>query len=324
MFEAGSTNQGLVRLRAVALAAPGCAEARLALAVALARTGAWREAAVEVEAAATASHRLPAPQTLRVGPVQVGLDTVLNRELRPYLDRVSLSAACRVLEAMGWRASHPADAIGGTGCRAPVDLLAVGTGQAPGVEEILSADGRDVSPHRDGYNVVVIDPRSGAVLGAESFAAWGDPIEGRRLLDLVDALPAGTLVAGAVRGSGSGLLSAPARLALRRLGVAAWAEPGEAHAFLAVKGCGAGTAAESLARDSRALVLALAATPRPWVESAPGPSVQGPGSRAAKATGPNPVLAQYLVEQARLAPAGVAADLAEGPGGLVLSIAVAP
>ena len=72
--------------------------------------------------------------------------------------------------------------------------------------------------NRRGYNLVAIDAATGHVLWSDAFDTFVSPGEARRLAEAVERLPAGTIVAVAVKDEASGALSDEAVAALRSLG----------------------------------------------------------------------------------------------------------
>lgn len=110
-----------------------------------------------------------------------------------------------------------------------------------------------------GYNLVALDP-AGRILGIETFDTFFDPSAAGRLATWVHALPAGTILAGAVRDEASGRLDGVAVRALRTVGVRGDLRGRfrESHAFVGVKGAAPGTALEG-ARP-RPIALAVGET----------------------------------------------------------------
>ncbi len=111
----------------------------------------------------------------------------------------------------------------------------------------IELDGVNLSPDRRGYNLVALDP-AGRLLRASALDTFRASRSARRLAAWVAALPAGTIVAGAVRDEASGQLAEEAVQALRTLGVAGDLRSRfrEAHACVGVKGATPGSALEAL------------------------------------------------------------------------------
>ena len=82
----------------------------------------------------------------------------------------------------------------------------------------IYVNAHQVSPNGRGYNLVAIDPTSGQQLWSESFDTFASAAESNRLVNAVERLPRGTIVAGAVRDEASTQLTEPAIAALRSLG----------------------------------------------------------------------------------------------------------
>jgi len=146
--------------------------------------------------------------------------------------------------------------IGTTGASSPGDLRVVSVGEPYGSASAVQLDGVDLSPDDRGYNLVALDA-SGRLLEAVAFDTFLAAEASRRLERWVAALPAGTIVAGAVQDEGSRRLTAGAVQALRDLGVAGDLRGRfrEAHAFVGVKGAPPGSALEALGPRPLELVV---------------------------------------------------------------------
>jgi hypothetical protein len=139
--------------------------------------------------------------------------------------------------------------IGGTGIHAPADLVVVSAGKEHGREALILVNGTDVSPNLRGYNVVVVDPRSGAVAAREVFDTFAARAASARLAEFVHRIPAGAIVVAAIKDDGIGQLGDDAVQALRSVG--GQADPRAvglfgAHLLIGVKGAPPGSAVEAL------------------------------------------------------------------------------
>jgi len=101
----------------------------------------------------------------------------------------------------------------------PAGLLVRSAGQETGDFAHVYVDGVEQSPNQRGYNLVALRP-DGQLLAIANFDTHLDTGASARLAQWVDALPAGTLVAGAVRDEASMNLGQEAIDALRSMGVA--------------------------------------------------------------------------------------------------------
>jgi hypothetical protein len=137
--------------------------------------------------------------------------------------------------------------IGTTGRTSPGDLRVLSAGQPQGSAGSVELNGIELSPDRRGYNLVALDEQ-GQVRGAAVFDTFFQADAADRLAAWVAGLPAGTIVAGAVRDEASGRLTEGAVRALGTLGVRGDLRGRfrEAHAFVGVKGAAPGTALEGL------------------------------------------------------------------------------
>jgi hypothetical protein len=146
--------------------------------------------------------------------------------------------------------------IGATGTVSPGDIQAVSRGNASGSRASLKLDGMELAPDRRGYNLVALGA-DGRVVESVAFDTFRDERESDRLAAWVAALPAGALVAGAVRDDASRRLTEPAVEALRSLGVQhdLRGRYREAHAFVGVKGAPSGSALENGGASAAVVVL---------------------------------------------------------------------
>ncbi len=144
-------------------------------------------------------------------------------------------------------AADPRYDVGRTGVRSPVDLRVRSAGRPWGDAASLEVGGVDWASGRRGYNLVAVDA-TGAVRDAALFDTFEGVEASRRLAAWVRALPAGTLVAGAVQDEASRELGAAAVDALGTLGVLGdlRGRYRESHAFVGVKGAPPGTALEAI------------------------------------------------------------------------------
>jgi hypothetical protein len=129
----------------------------------------------------------------------------------------------------------------------PVDASVRSAGQPYGDAASIRVGLDEFAPNRRGYNLVAVDP-SGTVRNLGAFDTSGSPTASGQLATWVEALPAGTIVLGAVKDEASGSLNAEAVGALATLGVRGdlRGRYRESHAFIGVKGAPPGSALEAL------------------------------------------------------------------------------
>jgi hypothetical protein len=144
--------------------------------------------------------------------------------------------------------------VGTTGVLSPGDLRVQSAGKPYGQSASIVFNAVELAPNRRGYNLAALTP-DGRFHATGVFDTFSDAQATANLAAFIQGLPAGTLVAGAVRDEASGLLSDSAVAALRTLGVAGDLRGHfrESHAFIGVKGAAPGTALEEL--GPRAIVL---------------------------------------------------------------------
>jgi hypothetical protein len=162
--------------------------------------------------------------------------------------------------------------IGATGIQAPVaievnsdgpeDLAFITIGTGDGVE--------DGSLHHPGYNLAVIDPRSGKLLDRHGFdtTPGGSESQASALADYIASVTEGQIVVVALQGDGTAHLTGEAAAAFHEIG--GQADPrgttGWSHAIIGIKGVAPGTALEvagpesgwlRVAPDRRTLAIAM-------------------------------------------------------------------
>ncbi len=111
----------------------------------------------------------------------------------------------------------------------------------------------DASTGRAGYNVAVLDERTGALLDKAGFDTTANTHEADRLAAYLQHIPAGRIVVLATKGAATDNLTPAAVAALRGVGSAVAATDeltGQAHALVGVQGAPPGSAAEAIAGDA--------------------------------------------------------------------------
>jgi hypothetical protein len=138
----------------------------------------------------------------------------------------------------------PADA----GLPAPMSLVVRSAGMEVGDFGHIYLNGREQSPNGRGYNVVVIDRGGGTVLDRAVFDTFASEEASRAMLAFMERLPAGVIVAVAVRDEASLRLQPEAIEALHLIGARGdlrgrfrWS-----HAVIGVKGAEPGRALEAM------------------------------------------------------------------------------
>ena len=155
--------------------------------------------------------------------------------------------------------------IGGTGVKSPVDISVTSTSEFGSIK----INDKEVSPLKRGYNLAVIDPKTGQVLEVKNFDTGGKSIlESRALREFINNIPQGMIVAGAIQEDATAMLGEAAAAAIQSLGLKTnvRGHDGNTHAFIAVNGTengleetGAGPSAVSVGRalDNRSLGIAV-------------------------------------------------------------------
>jgi hypothetical protein len=118
------------------------------------------------------------------------------------------------------RAAGSPPLIGRTGVRSPSDLNVSSGGALHGDVASIMVNGIERARDSRGYNVVALDPTSGAVVWSEVFDTYASRADSQRMADQLGRLPAGTVVAVAVRDEASTALGEEGVAALRSIGAA--------------------------------------------------------------------------------------------------------
>ena len=215
-----------------------------AYAAALARMGEWQKANRHVDTAFATDGNSGDIGELIGNQEYLSVDVrdLLSAKALAYLSRLTFYEIGALLRQRGWGVLHGSMQIGSTGIASPVDIIA--RSGLPG-QEYLTVDGRQVSPQKRGYNIVVIHPHTGVVEDAVSFDTWENRIDGRKMGNYLRNIPSGKIVAATISDEGSGALVPRARAGLREVGVRRFPIYAWRHAFVGVKGT-TGKAVESL------------------------------------------------------------------------------
>ena len=143
--------------------------------------------------------------------------------------------------------------LGRTGKTSPVGILVRSAGLKAGNRADVIVRGRSLVPDTRGYNMAVLDPRDGDVLAAHAFDLVADPggANASRMVAFIRTIPAGMVVAVAVKDDGSIGLSSQVEAALRTLGAARppRGKLRHSYALLGIKGAAPGTALESVSLE---------------------------------------------------------------------------
>jgi hypothetical protein len=165
----------------------------------------------------------------------------------PRADRnvLRLELAYRLLPHV---TADPRYRIGETGVVSPVDLVVTSAGKDHGRMAPIVVNGSEAGPDLRGYNVVVVDPRSGTVAARAVFDTFVDRAASARLADFIGRVPAGWIVAAAIKDDGVGRLGEDAVRAFHSIG--GQRDPRGtlfvSHLLIGVKGAAPGTAVEEV------------------------------------------------------------------------------
>jgi hypothetical protein len=221
----------------------------LALGLALSRMDAWTTADIKMLHRALDAGHFKRHLSEHFPPGQVvhkRVDEVLPREVLSFLKRLTIWESAEFLRALGIQVFHPAMEIGATGVLAPISIRVRSGAARTFHRESISVGGREMSAHKYGYNIVVIDQVTGRV----DTTAHADTKEGLdwgyEFADFLNGIPKGKIVAGAIYLESGGGVRGRAKAALKKLGVCQFPGIDYSHAFIGVQGAEPGEAVEGL------------------------------------------------------------------------------
>jgi len=138
--------------------------------------------------------------------------------------------------------------IGESGPLLGFDLMASADTLHPGSTSSLMVNGRRTTLKQPGYNLAVLDQRTGEVLRRVNFPTHRDNAASARLFEYIDDLDAGTVVVVSTSGDAFARLSPRARRALGTCGSAIDQDqhPGVAHVMIGYKGAEPGSVPEQV------------------------------------------------------------------------------
>lgn len=92
--------------------------------------------------------------------------------------------------------------IGGTGVHSPLPLMVISSSLPRGYLANIIVNGKNYSPERLGYNLVVLEPQRGEVLYAEHYDVFGSQAAQDRLTRRLNSLPEGLIACLALKDEG--------------------------------------------------------------------------------------------------------------------------
>jgi hypothetical protein len=193
-----------------------------------------------------------------------------DKGLLPYIEGLSFYEAKEYLKIFGFTVVHPQIKIGKTDVFPPVDITVQSAGFSVGNFAKIVVDGKDYSPNKKGYNIAVIDSKTGKVEKVESFDTRDDErgkFFAQKMAEFLEDIPAGKIVVCAVKDEGSKYLSATCVQALKKIGAKLDLRGFRrfSHAIIGVKGAKSGEALEK--RDNKMVeIMVLKGTDNPELE----------------------------------------------------------
>ncbi len=158
----------------------------------------------------------------------------------------ALAPVAAVQEGDGFASLTTSFAIGKTGVSSPASIVVRSAGSEVGDFAHVFVNGSDAAQNTRGYNVVVVNEKTGAVESSAAFDTFASADESARLAQFIGKIPSGRIVSVAVRDEASRSLTSEAVDALRSIGAMEdlrgkfrWS-----HAMIGVKGAAPGSALE--------------------------------------------------------------------------------
>ena len=194
---------------------------------------------------------------------------------QPGMNRITFEFD-KLMPVAAARAEEHLYAIGVTGVSSPVSIVVRSAGSEVGDFAHIFVNGVDAAQNLRGYNIVVVDPQTGAVESSTVFDTFGSAAESTRLAQFVSRIPNGRIVAVAARDTVAGTAAMSQNLtgeavdALRSLGASEdlrgkfrWS-----HALIGVKGAQPGIVLEDASETLPAQVVAGIGAMEPNVAAA--------------------------------------------------------
>jgi hypothetical protein len=160
--------------------------------------------------------------------------------------------------------------VGKTGSTSPVSIVTCSAGSEVGDFGHIFVNGIDASKNQRGYNLVVVNEKTGAVESSAAFDTFASMEESARMAQFIDKIPNSRIVAIAVRDESSRNLTEDAVNALRSIGTTQdlrdkfrWS-----HAIIGVKGALPGSAQESASEIAPTQVMVGIGATEPNVAAA--------------------------------------------------------
>jgi len=199
-------------------------------------------------------------------PVECEVSDLLTDELLPVLDVLSFYDVVQLLQARGIKVLYPNMEIGSTGVETPIDLVATSGGGWSASAELQLVGGVDVSNHGHGYNIAIIDPRSGAVEERRTYNSWHSHEPSEEMAKFLNGLPEKKIIMATINQGGSRNIAKEIFEAWEGIGAVRMPNPGWSHAVIGIKGAGLLTAMEELGLNAHVHVGALKGNIKPeWI-----------------------------------------------------------
>lgn len=139
-----------------------------------------------------------------------------------------------------------AAALGETGVEVKTSLTVKSGGPGLGDLAWITVGGEDASDHRNGTNVTVVDPVTGAVEAVRGFDTTANEFERDRLHQFLAEIPDGKVVVVALQGAATSFLNLDTVSALKTVGAATGpTDHAVSYALIGVKGAAPGSALEA-------------------------------------------------------------------------------
>ncbi len=180
------------------------------------------------------------PDNLRLVPQKL-------REKYPLIQDISFFEIKNLFNILGIKVIAKSDGfIGKTGIKSPVNIIIRSAGFLVGNYSQILINGENFSQNRRGYNVVVLNSKTGEIENSESFDTSGSKDHVKKMIDFINGIAKGKIVCVAVLDEASNALSKEDAEIFKKIGAKEnlYGKRRWAHGIIGVKGSGSGDAIE--------------------------------------------------------------------------------
>jgi tetratricopeptide (TPR) repeat protein len=171
------------------------------------------------------------------------------KEKYPLIQDISFFEIKHLFSILGIKVIVKSDGfIGQTGVKSPVDIIIRSAGALVGNYGQILINGNNVSQNRRGYNVVVLNSKTGDIQNSETFDTSGSKDHVKKMIDFINGIAKGKIVCIAVFDEASNALSKEDGETFEQIGSKEnlYGKNRWAHGIIGVKGSKNGEAIEAM------------------------------------------------------------------------------